>query len=78
MNEKIKELAKQAFIQCREDVDTGKDPITWEEKFAELIVKECNKVARHTILTGSGVDPDTFTGTVTTVQEIKKHFGIEE
>jgi hypothetical protein len=44
---------------------------------ADLIIAECSKVARHTILSGSGVDPKTFTGTVTTVQEIKKHFGIE-
>ena len=47
-------------------------------KFAELIVQECSEVARHTILIGSGVDPDKFTGTVTTVQQIKRHFGVEE
>ena len=47
-------------------------------RFGDLIVKECIEVARRTILSGSGVDPDTFTGTVTTVQEIKRHFGIVE
>jgi hypothetical protein len=47
-------------------------------RFGDLIVKECAEVARRTILSGSGVDPDTFTGTVTTVQEIKRHFGITE
>jgi len=47
-------------------------------RFGDLIVKECAEVARQTILSGSGVDPDTFTGTVTTVQAIKKHFGVEE
>jgi Zn-dependent peptidase ImmA (M78 family) len=47
-------------------------------RFGDLIVKECTEVARRTILSGSGVDPDTFTGTVTTVQEIKRHFGITE
>lgn len=40
MNERIKELAKQAAEYCktqpREIVGT-----MWEEKFAELIVKEC-------------------------------------
>ena len=47
-------------------------------RFGDLIVKECSEVARRTILTGSGVDPDTFTGTVTTVQEINQHFGVDE
>ena len=47
-------------------------------RFGDLIVKECAEVARHTILSGSGVDPDTFTGTVTTVQAIRRHFGVEE
>jgi hypothetical protein len=47
-------------------------------RFGDLIVKECAEVARQTILSGSGVDPNTFTGTVTTVQAIKKHFGVEE
>jgi hypothetical protein len=47
-------------------------------RFGDLIVKECAEVARQTILSGSGVDPDTFTGTVTTVEEIKRHFGIEK
>jgi hypothetical protein len=45
-------------------------------RFGDLIVQECIKVARRTILSGSGVDPDTFIGTVTTVEEIKQHFGI--
>jgi hypothetical protein len=48
------------------------------EKFAELIVEECCTVTRRTILSGSGVDPDTFTGTVTTVQELIKHFEFKE
>ena len=46
-------------------------------RFGDLIVKECADITRRTILSGSGVDPDTFTGTVTTVEEIKRHFGIE-
>jgi hypothetical protein len=48
------------------------------QKFGDLVVRECMRVTRETILTGSGIDPDTFTGTVTTVQQIKKHFGVEE
>jgi hypothetical protein len=48
------------------------------ERFAELIVKECSDITRRTILLSSGIDPDTFTGTVTTAQAIEKHFGIKE
>jgi hypothetical protein len=46
------------------------------EKFAELIVEECCEVTNRTILKSSGVNPSTFNGTVNTVEEIKKHFGI--
>ena len=61
---------------CWDELDEyDREAIT---RFGDLIVKECAEVARQTILTGSGVDPDTFTGTVTTVQAIKKHFGVEE
>jgi len=71
MNAKIQQLMDRSFTDEQGEVF---DP----ERFAELIVKECGEVARRTILSGSGVDPDTFTGTVTTVQAIKRHFGVEE
>jgi len=48
------------------------------ERFAELIVKECSDITKRTILLSFGIDPDTFTGTVTTAQAIEKHFGIKE
>ena len=47
-------------------------------RFGDLIVRECAEVARLTILSGSGVDPETFTGTVTAAQAIERHFGVEE
>ena len=71
MNAKIQQLMDRSFIDEQGEVF---DP----EQFAGLIVRECAEVARRTILSGSGVDPDIFTGTVTTVQEIKRHFGIAE
>jgi NTP pyrophosphatase (non-canonical NTP hydrolase) len=71
MNAKIQQLMNRSFT---DEQGERFDP----ERFAELIVRECAEVARQTILSGSGVDPDTFTGTVTTVQAIKKHFGVEE
>ena len=78
MNSRIKELMKEA----NKDIPLGKPFWSaleeFSEKFAELIVTECCNVARRTILSGSGVNPNTFAGTVTTVQEIKKHFRVEE
>ena len=45
MNERIKELAEQAAEYCktqpREIAGT-----MWEEKFAELIVRECAEIAK--------------------------------
>jgi MoaA/NifB/PqqE/SkfB family radical SAM enzyme len=44
MNEQIRELAEQAYFDC--DITTSiKIPKEFVEKFAELIVKECAKVA---------------------------------
>jgi NTP pyrophosphatase (non-canonical NTP hydrolase) len=71
MNAKIQQLMDRSFT---DEQGERFDP----ERFAELIVQECAEVAKRTMLSGSGVDPDTFTGTVTTVQAIKKHFGIAE
>jgi Zn-dependent peptidase ImmA (M78 family) len=71
MNAKIQQLMDRSFT---DEQGERFDP----ERFAQLIVAECAQVARRTILSGSGVDPNTFTGTVTTVQEIKRHFGITE
>lgn len=46
MNERIQELKHQAFLWCDENIseqyshETGYGD-AWEDKFAELIVKEC-------------------------------------
>ena len=71
MNDRILHLMDRSFT---DEQGERFDP----ERFAELIVRECVEVARRTILSGSGVDPDTFTGTVTTAEKIKEHFGVEE
>ena len=71
MNKIIEKLISRSFTDDQgEQFDV--------EKFAELIIQECCNVARRTILVGSGVNPNTFAGKVTAVQEIKKHFGVEE
>ena len=69
MNERIKELIKQATT-----IEEHKWGVSYDnfdkEKFAELIVKECcvalNPMLRDMISRGQGADL------------IKKHFGVEE
>ena len=68
MNERIKELAEQ----CYETGPIGKDG--WpeysrvnEEKFAELIVRECMELGDKALQDGK------WPGDV-----LKKHFGVEE
>ena len=69
MNNLIKKLKQQAGIDDNPDQE-GLD------LFAKLIVDEVCEVARNTILSGSGVNPTTFDGTVTTVEKIKEHFEV--
>ena len=63
MNERIKQLAKQASIIGQSENSIA-PPM---EKFAELIVKECDLYARqnweHGLLLGG---------------DLKRHFGVEE
>ena len=61
MNERIKEL----MVKCNYVVD-GTCDISREQKFAELIVRECAQVA-------SDYDGAHYVGTA-----IEKHFGVEE
>ena len=74
MNERIKELAEQCRIEIYgvngELLTFGFD----EEKFAELIVKECLSIVEPTEDSG-----DEWCVTLKgTAQEIKEHFGVEE
>ena len=56
MNERINELKRQATIWCDDNIpeqfseETGGYGGAWEDKFAELIVKECAQLARDTNL----------------------------
>ena len=67
MNERIKQLAKQAEEYA--DIEYNASDLDWyelkEEKFAELIVQECTKIL---------ADNGEFRGCVI----IGKHFGVEE
>ena len=72
MNERIKLLAEQAreFATTRHPVSNivlSVNSEKFEEKFAELIVRECVSIADEYDGVGS-----------TIVSRIKKHFGVEE
>ena len=65
MNERIKELAEQATTYIDPSANDG---VCWDfdkEKFAELIVFECIKLA-------------VFKGDTSTGKAIKEHFGVKE
>ena len=70
MNERIKQLARQANIGLFEDKSFGWNVIAGTdqhlEKFAELIVRECADVA--TINAHQWASPGTY---------VLKHFGVE-
>jgi hypothetical protein len=66
MNERIKQLA----FEANKDLD-GNVPIGFAEKFAELIVKECAKIA------DDGCGSACF-GLGINGQMLKEHFGVEE
>jgi hypothetical protein len=63
MNERIRELAEQADDYERK-LGKGIGP-TRDEKFAELIVRECADVAAEH-------------GALDIYEEIREHFGVEE
>ena len=76
MNERIKELMRQSMVEYQFDLRLGE----WvffkvdQEKFAELIVRECMSVARG-MRNPSNLNykpSDRF------VDELRLHFGVEE
>lgn len=88
MNERIKQLAKQATT-IEYGVDNGFDRVTFDqEKFAELIVRECldkmlNSDDEHFMkLEGwdlGGPNHNAWTrGVLDSVAVVREHFGVEE
>ena len=71
MNERIKELSKQAADYANTYSDAGAD--VWFEiynkKFAELIVRECAGVVEKNLFESIGWN---------TSKKVKQHFGVEE
>ena len=80
MNEKIYKLSKQADDLARTIVPDLRDIPVYnrvrDEKFAELIVKEC---ANHCdLLLDHKISSEWSRGTHDCSRAIKKHFGVEE
>ncbi len=67
MNERIKELAEQAYAVCGKHSNNYNGP-EFSAKFAELIVKECAAEADKCAERGSWM----------AARRIKQHFGVEE
>jgi hypothetical protein len=68
MNQRIKQLAKEAAREMNE-TGTYSEP-KFQEKFAELIVQECQTVVELAISVDSTIDRVPVL--------IKEHFGVEE
>ena len=91
MNERIKELIKQAHIvkdySQYYEYDNGNGPIVFfdKEKFAELIVRECADVIQKEVSLKykDGGETEEFmgghyAGSLLARAKIKQHFGVEE
>jgi hypothetical protein len=72
MNERIKELADEAWQYANNNSRDGDDTHGWlyRDKFAELIVRECQTVVEWAISVDSTI------GRVPML--IKEHFGVKE
>jgi alkyl hydroperoxide reductase subunit AhpF len=76
MNERIKELLKQATIDGVPQLDID-DDIDWE-KFAELIVKECmDRVSNWNtfIIEDDNIHHSNIADDIN--EDLRKHFGVE-
>ncbi len=74
MNERIKELSKQAQQYAEYVTPQGLEWFdTFKEKFAELIVEECGEIAYKAYWD----NPETVRG-IHIKEKIKKHFGVEK
>lgn len=75
MNERIKELRKQAINFCLDKGSQGNLSEEVSEQFAQLIVRECANVAK---LTDDANGTDYNSGRFWAGNDILTHFGVEE
>ena len=86
MNNKIQELAEQAKISVPAGLDVNEWILVYNQKFAELIVRECIQAseAHAKDLESQPTDPlleayedGVVNGIYEATAAIKKHFGVE-
>jgi hypothetical protein len=83
MNEKIRELAKQADLIQWDILPSGArtpdhESVVKARKFANLIVNETIKVIQATAAESVDLDRTLVENVSWTINDIKKHFGVEE
>ena len=83
MNERVQELAKEASKWYLANATEFSSPAEWNEKFAELIVKECADTIENRAPGQMGKEGEGWTngyddGLRTGAFLIKKHFGVGE
>jgi hypothetical protein len=84
MNERIKELGRQASLWCDQNIPGEFSEETmgyghhWEQKFAELIVRECLRACSKANEIRYPVPPTKGQVVVSCMREIEQHFGVEE
>ena len=74
MNERIRELEQQAekfVMSIPASLDINEHTAVFNEKFAELIVRECADIACEHMELNEGTDYNIGS-------KIKQHFGVEE
>jgi hypothetical protein len=72
MNERINEFIKQSYVTVQSPSGEGYTHFS-QEKFAELIVRQCADIAKHHVMNISTYGDAEFVD-----EQIKEHFGVEE
>ena len=75
MNERINELIKQSYVTVQSPSGEGSTYFS-QQKFAELIVRECMEIASDVCLGDEEGIHGTTVGIV--INDISSHFGVEE
>ena len=76
MNEKLRDLSKQAYEWCIENAEGSPVAWEWEDKVAELIVKEC--IDQVGDFCGEVPMGNNVYKVVDAEGVLKQHFGIKE
>lgn len=74
MNEQIRNIAIKTDIWCDQNWAGHKFyDLRWEEKFAELIIRECLDQCYN-----RGMNDELYAGQLKAASYIEEHFGVEE